>query len=241
MNNLGSAVYVLDNTGTVIDQIVYNGFGMVAYESAPSVDHFAGFTGGHVDPNTGLVFLYHRPYDPADGRWLTPDPKGFLAGDTNLSRYVGNDPSSEVDPTGLFPGPGGPGSNSAFWQRMEAMQQHAAEAAQAAGERAAARWEAAMRRSEARMEELQREAQARRRRRREWAQQQMRRLETWMAAQARQREAARRAAARQAWREWVQQMEAELQIQYSTQGGVTGQGQIGSGGGGGPQGGPGNN
>src|SRR5438105_808011 len=35
------------------------------------------------------------------GRWMTQDPIGFAAGDTNLSRYVGNSPTDRVDPSGL--------------------------------------------------------------------------------------------------------------------------------------------
>ncbi len=41
-------------------------------------------------------------YDPTVGRWLSNDPIGFAAGDTNLQRYVGNSPTNYVDPTGLL-------------------------------------------------------------------------------------------------------------------------------------------
>ncbi len=40
-------------------------------------------------------------YDPSTGRWLIEDPIGFDAGDTDLYRYVGNNPTNAVDPTGL--------------------------------------------------------------------------------------------------------------------------------------------
>jgi hypothetical protein len=40
-------------------------------------------------------------YSPTLGRFATTDPIGFLAGDVNLYRYVGNHPTSAVDPTGL--------------------------------------------------------------------------------------------------------------------------------------------
>lgn len=40
-------------------------------------------------------------YDPSVGRWITEDPIGFAAGDADLYRYVGNDPTNAVDPTGL--------------------------------------------------------------------------------------------------------------------------------------------
>jgi uncharacterized protein RhaS with RHS repeats len=40
-------------------------------------------------------------YDPTVGRWMEEDPEGFDAGDSNLMRYVGNDPTNATDPTGL--------------------------------------------------------------------------------------------------------------------------------------------
>src|SRR5487761_1540978 len=108
VDNLGSERYVIDNSSNVEDQLVYNSFGVVSYESNPSIHHFAGYAGGHVDPNTGLVMFYHRPYEPATGHWLTPDPEGFAAGDHNLERYAGNQPTDEIDPSGLAGGPPAP-------------------------------------------------------------------------------------------------------------------------------------
>ena len=35
------------------------------------------------------------------GRWSSEDPKRFQAGDVNLDRYVGNNPTNATDPTGL--------------------------------------------------------------------------------------------------------------------------------------------
>jgi hypothetical protein len=40
-------------------------------------------------------------FDPRIGRWLSQDPIGFQAGDTNLYRYVENDPTNATDPSGL--------------------------------------------------------------------------------------------------------------------------------------------
>lgn len=40
-------------------------------------------------------------YDPKVGQWLTEDPIGFRGGDSNLRRYVGNNPVTNVDPDGL--------------------------------------------------------------------------------------------------------------------------------------------
>lgn len=40
-------------------------------------------------------------YDPTVGRFLEEDPIGFRAGDGNLGRYVGNQSTDYVDPTGF--------------------------------------------------------------------------------------------------------------------------------------------
>jgi uncharacterized protein RhaS with RHS repeats len=45
-------------------------------------------------------------YSPTQGRFTTIDPTGFQAGDVNLYRFVGNDPTNRVDPSGLAEVPG---------------------------------------------------------------------------------------------------------------------------------------
>jgi RHS repeat-associated protein len=102
-NNLGTPVDEVDNTGTLANHSVFTAFGQDVYDSDPSLSYWVGFAGGHADPNTGLDFFLNRPYDPATGRWPTPDPSGFKAGDSDLERYVGNNPASKSDPTGLAP------------------------------------------------------------------------------------------------------------------------------------------
>ena len=42
-----------------------------------------------------------RYYDPSTGRFLTPDPIGFLGGDLNLYGYVFQSPINYNDPDGL--------------------------------------------------------------------------------------------------------------------------------------------
>ncbi len=51
------------------------------------------------DPDTGLIYLRDRWYDPRTGTFLTPDPQGY--GDSaNLYAYCGGDPINCSDPTG---------------------------------------------------------------------------------------------------------------------------------------------
>jgi RHS repeat-associated protein len=67
-----------------------------------------GFTGRYLDAETGLQNNLNRWYDAATGQWISEDPIGFAAGDANLARYVGNEPTGYIDPSGLvIGGPGG--------------------------------------------------------------------------------------------------------------------------------------
>ncbi len=72
-----------------------------------------GFAGEQVDPETGFVYLRNRSYDPTTSRFLTPDPLGYAGSGVNLYAYVGNNPATLTDPSGLAcpecPGSGGVG------------------------------------------------------------------------------------------------------------------------------------
>ncbi len=60
------------------------------------------FAGMQYDATTGLYYDHARYYDAVIGRFMSQDPKGFAAGDTNLYRYVGNDPTGLNDPSGMI-------------------------------------------------------------------------------------------------------------------------------------------
>ncbi|HEY1187751.1 MAG TPA: RHS repeat-associated core domain-containing protein, partial [Gemmata sp.] len=59
-----------------------------------------GYTGRELDRLSGLQHNRARWYDSWTGQWLSQDPIGFAGGDTNLYRYVGNDPVNKTDPSG---------------------------------------------------------------------------------------------------------------------------------------------
>lgn len=100
-DHLGSVRLVVDvNSGEIAQQIDYDEFGNVIYDSNPGFQPF-GFTRGMYESNCGLVFLGVRVYDPKIGRWLSPDPIRFAASGTNLYNYVLSDPINSNDPTGL--------------------------------------------------------------------------------------------------------------------------------------------
>jgi len=58
------------------------------------------YSSKRIDEETGLIYFGRRYYDPSLGRWLTPDPKGFIDG-LNLYAYVLNDPLINSDLYGL--------------------------------------------------------------------------------------------------------------------------------------------
>ena len=84
-----------------MDDLIYDAFGKVTSESNPAVDSLFLFTARPFDSDTQLQNNLNRWYDSRVGRWLSEDPIGFAAGDGNLYRYVGNDPSTKVDVYGL--------------------------------------------------------------------------------------------------------------------------------------------
>jgi RHS repeat-associated protein len=96
----GTIKDVVDNAGTVIDHITYDSFGRIVGQTNPIDLRFA-YTGREWDGETGQYYYRARYYDPADGRFISEDPVGFIGGDSNLSRYVGNSPTNFIDPSDL--------------------------------------------------------------------------------------------------------------------------------------------
>jgi RHS repeat-associated protein len=98
-DQLGSVVAIA-STSAVLDQIVYDPFGNIVTQTNATDAVRFGFAGMEYDSVTGLYYDHARYYDAVIGRFVSPDPMGFSAGDTNLYRYVGNDPTNAVDSSG---------------------------------------------------------------------------------------------------------------------------------------------
>jgi RHS repeat-associated protein len=95
------AMHTTGGSTTIVNHRRYDTYGNLFSESNAAVDEIFSFTGRQFDEATGLQYNLNRWYDPKTGRWISEDPIGFAAGDTNLSRYVGNSPTNFIDPSGL--------------------------------------------------------------------------------------------------------------------------------------------
>jgi len=67
--------------------------------ASPIVSFYAG---RDYDYQTEMYQNRARWYDPVAKRFISEDPIGFAAGDTNLYRYAANSPANATDPTGNF-------------------------------------------------------------------------------------------------------------------------------------------
>ena len=96
---LGSVELMTDNTSTIQCQSSYDPFGRRT-EILQSVPSDFGYAGYFVHNRSGFSLTLARVYSPSLGRFLQRDPMAEIAG-TNLFAYVGNTPSTKVDPTGF--------------------------------------------------------------------------------------------------------------------------------------------
>jgi len=106
---MGTTRVMTDAQGAAFGGAAYSAFGGLISGGTPHRYGFAGEWSYQApssdvpgDPYLSLPFLHlgHRYYDPGTGRFLQRDPTGLVGG-VNVYAYAGNDPVSQVDPTGL--------------------------------------------------------------------------------------------------------------------------------------------
>jgi RHS repeat-associated protein len=94
---LGTPRLVTDAGGSQVGTSTVDAFGSLTTHSG--VQSAFGFTGNWTDPDTGLLYLRARDYDPETGQFLTVDP---LVDQTRQPyAYAGNNPVTRTDPSGL--------------------------------------------------------------------------------------------------------------------------------------------
>jgi RHS repeat-associated protein len=100
-DRLGSVRALVNDTGTLLDQIVYDSFGQILSETNTSAGDRFKYTAREWDGLFGEYYYRRRYYGADTGRFESIDPKGFAARDSNLYRYVANSPTNLRDPSGL--------------------------------------------------------------------------------------------------------------------------------------------
>lgn len=97
---LGSVIHAFDAQRQIVERRSYAPFGQ--WQGAASAEPATpyAFTGREQDSATGLYYYRARYYDPTAGIFLSEDPSRFAAADSNLRRYVFNNPPRIRDPTG---------------------------------------------------------------------------------------------------------------------------------------------
>jgi len=106
-DGLGSTVALTDETGSVVESFTYDAFGAATIRNASGVaiqtsgyqNRFM-FTGREWLSDAGIYDYRSRVYSPTLGRFLQTDPIRFSAGDVNIYRYCGNNPTNLTDPLG---------------------------------------------------------------------------------------------------------------------------------------------
>ena len=96
----GSIRDLASTSGSVIDHIAYDSYGNVISESSPSNGDRMKFDGMAWDAAIGEYYDNARYYDSSTGKFIGQDPTGFSAGDFNLYRFVGNEPTNYIDMNG---------------------------------------------------------------------------------------------------------------------------------------------
>jgi RHS repeat-associated protein len=95
-DRLANVTSLANSTGGVVEQESYEPFGNTTGSAATEY----GYIGERFDPDSHLMVLNARVYDPVQQRFITEDPIG-TAGGINVFAYSENDPVNAADPSGL--------------------------------------------------------------------------------------------------------------------------------------------
>jgi len=98
---LGSTADLTNAAGAVVNSYAYDPFGS-SLASSTTVSNPSPSSETTAFPSKRRRFyMQYRSYSAALGQFLSNDPLGLLGGDSNVRRYVNNDPADLIDPLGL--------------------------------------------------------------------------------------------------------------------------------------------
>lgn len=106
-DHIGNVTALVDaKTGRACEYYRYTAFGEEILLNAEGIAIAASlnpwrFSSKRIDTETGLIYFGRRYYEPATGRWITPDPIGQKDGQ-NVYAFVHNRPLTSFDMYGLW-------------------------------------------------------------------------------------------------------------------------------------------
>ena len=99
----GSVRDVIDDSGAVVDHIVYDSYGNILSQTSSENQPRFTYAGMQLDAAMGLYYDHAQYYDAGTGTFISQDPIGFAGGTADLYDYVRNDPINFSDVTGMIP------------------------------------------------------------------------------------------------------------------------------------------
>jgi RHS repeat-associated protein len=109
-NGVGSTIAMTNSALAIVNKYSYDAFGNMDAQQENILNNdtkllnqpfkYVGQYGVMAEPN-GFYYMKARYYDPTVGRFISEDPSGLGGGDVNLTAYVGNNPVTGIDPSGL--------------------------------------------------------------------------------------------------------------------------------------------
>lgn len=98
-DQLGSTRLLTNQSGQIVQHYTYTPYGNQTTPAATGITNPFQYAGQYLDPNTGLIYLRARYYDPTTGQFISQDPLEPITGTPYA--YAGDNPITNSDPTGL--------------------------------------------------------------------------------------------------------------------------------------------